>query len=72
MSDNRKERKQQVLDYVRANSGKYNGAEIEWNLKIHSIKELKIVNGHYVGYLTELENEGLIKYDRKKQKWYAN
>jgi hypothetical protein len=65
------ERKQQVLDYIKANSYKYNGSEISYELNIWSIKELKKVNGHYVGVFTELEREGKIKYDYKAQKWYA-
>ncbi len=64
-------RKQQVLDYIRANSGKYNGAEIEDKLEIFSINELKQIKGRYISYLGELETEGKIKYDWKDQQWYA-
>jgi hypothetical protein len=68
---NWEKRKQQLLDYIRANSGKYNGAEISYKLNIFSIKELKKINGHYVGYFKELEQENKIQYDYHEQKWYA-
>lgn len=67
---NFEERKQQVLDYIKANTGKYNGSEISYKLGIFSIKELKKINGHYVGVFSELEKEGKIKYDYKAAKWY--
>ena len=67
---NWEQRKQQVFDYIKDNSGKYNGSEISHKLNIFSIKELKIENGHYIGYFTELARENKIKYDYEKEKWY--
>ena len=68
---NFEERKQQVLDYIKTNSYKYNGSEISYDLNLFSIKELKIINGKYVGVFTELEQEDKIKYDWTAQKWYV-
>ncbi len=61
--------KQQVLDYIREHSGRYNGSEISY-LFSHGIIDLKLIEGHYICYYSELEREGLIRYDEKEQKWF--
>ena len=48
--------KEQVLDYIRANNGKYNGSEISWNLNNWKIT------------FKELEKENKIIYFG--QKWH--
>lgn len=64
------ERKQELLEYIRAHSGKFNGSEISYTLN-HSLKDLKVVDNHYLGYYEALTKEGRIRYDMRLAKWYA-
>jgi activator of HSP90 ATPase len=66
------DRKKEVYKFIKNNSGKYNGVEICFKLNVSGINELKLVKGHYIGYFSELEKEGKIKYDYKAEKWHIN
>jgi hypothetical protein len=66
-------KKAEILEYIKKNSGKFNGSEIEFDLNVNSLKYLKIQNGKYTSPLGELAKEHKIYYHYGKEKcFYAD